>query len=471
MLKKVQFLQTLIVIILTIIMLIPTTLGVYPPAKGAKISGGSLNQSILTLNNPVTNEGRKAAPPEKTLKSSAVSFEVQAYLDDGLTKPLDSREQSARCKAGESFYIKINALDAKGNIDPNTYFNTPGKTNIQGTVIALDAITHQQYGAEDFPNIETSSMTDIAPGVAKAEAVFYNTGKIQLVFSNSLGGAVVSNEIGTFIPDHFAVVSNSGTPVLTLRGNVDQYDLLTDEQRTWGYIEEPIILQFTVQALAKNGRITRNYDGMIEASVAGWGLSAKGGGGRDFTSRLNLTGSSVFSHGISEFKGSIWVKEDPVLRSQDLIEDLHLTVNPHDPDGISLTTPALAKVMGQNGLLPGPYRLYSRVINVIGGYFTERKVGLRVQLEIWDGHNFVVNSLDSQTQVELVEAPSPGNPLILTIAGNPVTFNEGRGNISVTLNSLVNFSDGSGKDYITYLATKNPHLRTTGALAWSSKVQ
>ncbi|MHB1404025.1 MAG: DUF6701 domain-containing protein [Desulfitobacteriaceae bacterium] len=469
MFRKAQ--RTFVVIILIIVTLIPSTLGVHTIAEVAKKTEGSPHQPLLTQINSVANEGKEVAQPEKALKSAAVSFVVQAFLDDGLTKPLDTREQSARCKAGQPFYIKVTALDAKGNIEPNTFFKTPGKSNIQGTVVATDATTHQQYGAEDFPNVETNSMTDIAPGVAKARAVFNNSGKIRLAFSNSIGGAVVSDEIGTFIPDHFAIVSNDGTPGLTLRGNVDQYDLLTDEQWTWGYIEEPITLQFTVQALARNGHITGNYHGEVEPTVAGWGLGAIGGGGRDYTARLSFTGSSAFVHGTSEFKGSLSIKEDPVLRSQDLIEDLHITVNPHDPDGVSLSTPALAKVMGHNGLLPGPYRLYSRVINIVGGYFTERKVDLRVQLEIWDGHNFVVNTSDSQTRVELVEAPSSGNPPILTIAGNPVAFTEGRSNVSVMLNAVANLPSGSGKDYITYLATKTPHLRTTGALAWSRKLQ
>ncbi len=467
--KEREFKPGIILAFMVCLILVPANLGLNKNGKTAVPPSGRSGQVSLLGTNLLPSGPVQAVEPVKTAQSTAVKFHVQAFMDDALTQPLKSG--MAKCPAGRSFYLKVIATKEDGSIAADTYFNTPGKTNVTGSIIAFNTTTNEQYGKQDFPSLSTDNFMDISPGVAKAKAVFNDTGVIRLAFSNSLGKPVVSEDVGRFFPDHLVVSSNEGTPVLTIRGSVgSSYAQLADEQRQWGYIGEPMILQFTVQAEAADGQITENYNGQVEPTPAGWGLSATGNSGRDYTSRLRLSGNSTFNHGVSQFNGTLTLGEDAGLKGQELIQDFKVTVCPQDMDGATIEKTVGARVVGKNGFMPGPYNLYTGIIHVVGGYFNEAKVDVPVQLEIWDGRNYVVNTLDSQTRVELVEAPSPGQLPILSISGNEVAFTEGKGNIALSL-GVGKLSGMQTGEFVTHLASQTSYLRTTGVLAWSSTLR
>ena len=426
----------------------------------------SVKSIILTQEGAVATAGARpeTEPVQAPMPKNVTRFYLQAFQDAELTRAIKAEAPGAKWKAGVPFYIKISALRADGTPDMEVYFNTPGKTNVSGAIIAFDPVHGMQYGNTDFPQIRSEQITDVAPGTGKAQAVFYDTGIIQLAYANSLGVPVSSEAIGRFYPDHFNIMSQNGIPVLTMRGDISNNQAVSDGQLTWGYIGEPLSLTATLQACAANGQITENYEGIVEPDAKGWGLSVKGHDGRDYTSRVSITAHSQFKAGKAEFTATLTIAKELALKDQELISGLSVSICPADTDGASLKTPALAGVLGPTGFLPGPYDLYTGVISIPGGYYNQANVIVPVMVYIWNGTKFEVNTLDSQTTVKLNEIPAPDGATFLTILNGSFTVINGKASMSVTFDTKR--LTQTKEETVIHFQSAVPYLEATGTIAW-----
>jgi len=395
------------------------------------------------------------------------SFYLEGYQNYNsqtgqFSQPLNAPDAGSATKwiAGQPFYIKITARNADGSVYTPTYYNTSGKTNVTGSITAVDG-SGTPYGSQTFSI--NGALTDVpnSLGIGMAQAQFNDVGIIYLQFENNLQVASSSDFVGRFYPDHFTLIS---TPVLQLR--VDQGP--STSSSAWGYIGETMQVDLTLEARNISNNLTPGYTENFAKFIAGssgWNPMFKVGSA-DYTSRLNfLNSSGSFSNGHAILTSTMTLTQSNSLQSQEIISNLTLSVNPTDTDGVHLNTGSVQALVQS---VSPPYTLYGGRIHVSGGYYTQATVNVPVVVERWDGSKFVVNTLDSQTSVisgGFTEVG--GTPNVLSITG-AFQSSSGTGSLTVSNNGGNNITrtlalqNGAYPSYLDFLS---------GTLAWGQIVQ
>lgn len=430
---------------------------------------GNLGQGVQTS---VSNTFNVTAP------TGPAAFYLEGFKDSALTQPLNAPTAgtiSPVLAAGETFYIKATAKNANGSTYTGTYYSTQGKQNVTGTIYALDALGGQ-YGPDKFST--SGQLTDVpgSPGVGVIQAVFNDVGIIHLSFVNSLQVQSSSGFVGRFIPHHFTVVPLQGgyPSVVSVKWRASQGAGAAGS--TWGYIGEQMEVKVTLEARNKNDILTPGYTGEFakfvnsqsSGGVPGWNM-ALSAGGNDYTARISsFASSSGFSGGVGTAVATFSLAKDPGWQSREQVNNLTVSINPTDADGIRLANPVNAVVLYGATQVPGPYNLYGGRVRVLGGYFNQPTVNVPGVVERWNGQKFVTNTWDSVTtlaQGAMLEAGGPPNVLAINSAS---AFASGQGNISVTNNGGSNItrtladSPGVFPQYLDFLS---------GTLAWGQIVE
>ncbi|GAB6171441.1 hypothetical protein JCM15765_09190 [Paradesulfitobacterium aromaticivorans] len=427
---------------------------VYFHVEGEIRKGGSDNDKDENGNNKNSGDGGKGNESEKHWESIcgnsnvfniaviANKLKLEGFKDFALDQALDASDPNAtepKWKAGHGFYIKITAQKPDDTTDTSFSFDDlPAGWKI----VALDP-SGNPYPETVFAVI--GEPQQVSPGIGRINAEFNDVGIIKLRVDGIEGVESDSKSVGRFIPDHFELTAG---PVLKVRGDIgSEYDSLPDAERFWGYIGEPVDLQLTVKAVSANGRTTENYIGdfakfnsvLGSASNPGWGLKLSSDAG-DTTGRLQLSpGVGAFNEGVASLTAT--VKVGKASNSQETLTGLSLSVQPTDPDGVTLNAAAPALIIGRNNSLSGPFSLYGGRIHVIGGYYTEPTVTVPLYVERWDNGQFIKNTLDSQTSIPqggLTESGGPPN--VLSISNKLLEFRDGEEGLPITNNGGSNIT-------------------------------
>ncbi|MHB1407260.1 MAG: DUF6701 domain-containing protein [Desulfitobacteriaceae bacterium] len=372
----------------------------------------------------------------------ANKLKLEGFKDSGFTQALDASDTNAATptwRAGNEFYIKITVQKPDDTTDTSFSFDDLPEG---WKIVALEP-SGNPYPETVFATI--GEPQQVSPGIGRINAEFYDVGIIKLRVDGIEGVESDSKSVGRFIPDHFELTAG---PVLKVRGDIGpEYDSLPDAERFWGYIGEPMDLQLSLKAVSKYGRTTENYTGdfakfnsvLGSASNPGWGLKLSSDAG-DISGRLQLLpGVGAFNEGVASLTAT--VKVGKASNSQETLTGLGLSVQPTDPDGVTLNAAAPMLIRGRNSSLSGPFSLYGGRIHVIGGYYTEPAVTVPLYVERWDNGQFIKNTLDSQTSIPqggLTEFGGPPN--VLSISNKLLEFRDGEEGLPITNNGGSNIT-------------------------------
>lgn len=240
----------------------------------------------------------------------------------------------------------------------------------------------------------------------------YSNTKVGGKYGCNFGLVANTAGFGRFVPNEFVVLS----PVLTNRRAASCVP-----PSVFSYLDEGMRLQFTLQARAGGGNITKNYAGALaKLPLAANGSELNFGaavpipflpldGGRIYGSGFPTTWPPLgdASAGTVAFDGTLTVSSLNSPASNRVTPDgpfnnLALGIAPVDPDGVrilayDLDTDNLGgmdhKILERTTLYFGQLRL----IPVIGSELLP--LAMRIEVQRWNGSAFVTNGFDSCTQI------------------------------------------------------------------------
>jgi uncharacterized repeat protein (TIGR01451 family) len=355
--------------------------------------------------------------------TSVIGNCLTAPLDPGLSGLGDSFS-----KAGETFKATVTARTASGTATPSFGF---GSNNGTETVdLTHNRVAPFGVGTTDgtlsgTTSIFRSSFTDGSATVS--DLAWSEVGVITLTGTNSafLGNALTStgtsDNLGRFIPDHFAI-----TPGSVIEG-CDAGDFTYFDQ-------DGFATAFTLTAQNQTPATTMNYTGAFaKLDLTDW---------NNFTfTATGLPGGATLAGSATAPTGS-WSNGTAVVNAKHQVSrpaapaapaDITINAKPTDPDGVT-TVSAVAVHAATTALR------YGRLVlqNAFGPETETLAMPLTVQY--YDGTTFQTNDLDPCTTLSVLPASPPqwGNILL-----PPASYTDNL-EAGETAPTYTSFADGTG---------------------------
>lgn len=338
-------------------------------------------------------------------------------------------------RAGESFSATVTSINAQGDATPNYgKESTPEGVKLTSALVGgLGLVANPALAnADAFSTFDAGSATGTAfswneVGIVRLTA--------EVADGNYLGtGNVVgtpSANVGRFIPDHFKL---SGGALK------NRSDAGCTPDSAFTYMDEPMLLKYSLAASNTSGGTTQNYQGAFAKLNVG-SAAAHGFGVRDtassstLTSRLDvLSVTGNWSGGVADIDAAVSIARSSAPDGP--YNALRIGIAPVDGDGVRLATATLdldvdgnssndhAQIGETTRIRFGRLRLF----NALG---SERlPLAMPMQLEYWNGTAFVVNSDDNCTTLArstIAMAPDSGlAPCKTAFNEASIAFNGGK---------------------------------------------
>jgi MSHA biogenesis protein MshQ len=245
----------------------------------------------------------------------------------------------------------------------------------------------------------------------------YTNTKANGKYGCNFGLVSTTSGFGRFVPNEFAVVS----PILTNR-----HAAACVPASTFSYLDEAMRLQFTLEARAGGGNVTRNYAGTLAKLVL-----LEDGSELDFGAAVPAPFQALASNrivgasfpiawpamgdagaGAVNFDGSVSVSSLNSAASSRVGPDgpfagLALGVAPVDPDGVRILVYDLdadnsGGVAGPDRKAVGTTTQYFGLLRLVPAIGTELlSLSMRAEILRWNGTAFVPNGDDGCTQIPM----------------------------------------------------------------------
>ena len=435
-------------------------------------------------------------------------FDVQVSANPGA----QDEDGPAFIAAGENFTVNVRAVawddiagdddnddgapDGHGDNDPandadlsdndtlaSFGFERDSFGNLSGATLSLSGTLLAPVGGNDpglsFDGVDGNIVSSFSGGAgnsASADVYFADVGVIdisaEIVGNNYLLAGVTpssntisrSGFVGRFYPATFGASADS----------VDH------SCETFSYMEQPLNINYTVNALNSRAAITQNYEGDFASTVDVTLSAVTSSGAITFTPRVT-TGVSVFNwvNGVSTTITPLALNRDiapdgpfdTIVLGLESLEETRDGVELRDDDldlDTSLDTNEDSVNLGNTELRYGRLRLQSasgpEVVNLPVNFTTE----------FWNGSEFVLSADDGCTQIPLSAisftdtastTQTADTSLTVTVAASSTTA--GFGSVS---GGNVEFAGGDAQQFFTAPGAGNTGVITAGvditALPW-----
>lgn len=336
--------------------------------------------------------------------------------------PLGCAAADASCplfaRAGAPFPLEVGGALWVSDADTNRNDN-PITANFAASGITLTAnLLAPSPGVAGV--LSTSNVAVVSGGSTSFDQTWSEVGVLRIDASlpDYLGTGPLNGQsapLGRFAPDHFGLAAS---PSITVRSAIPGCAAPLGPT-TFQYMDEPFILDFSLQARALGNGVTRNYEGAFArldpTNPATLGLAVTDGS-HDLSARLSVSASGAWSQGqVIVTAPMTFARANPA----DGPYALALGMRPLDGDGTALPPSVLdLDIDGGSPVLPTHQRLNTDALamrhgrmalyNALGSELSALTVPLR--LEYFNGSGWMTNVLDDCTPLTLASQIFLSNP-------------------------------------------------------------
>ncbi|MEX1033070.1 MAG: DUF6701 domain-containing protein, partial [Cellvibrionaceae bacterium] len=378
----------------------------------------------------------EADDPAITVAGSSSEFVVVPYTfvittvetPGGVANPGTQAGGSGFVAAGDPFRVLVEARNQQGNITPN--YGNETETATESVSLGFDSLVFPLGGDDGaLGNIAAFTPTGTAGEFENSNVTWTEVGTLRVSASVADGdylgtGDVVgvpSGDIGRFYPADFGLASSP----------VENACVPDPPSTPFSYMDQPITVNYTVEARNRGGAIVRNYDeGLTDPYlVADTTLHAEADNdGTDLAARLIVTpGSWISGEFVVADSGANFARDDAPdgpfanvalgVRVEDLdsADFSTLDFKPGDSNNCVADGDCDSKLLA--GMLEARFgRLYAQ--DVHGP--ESSPIPMIWQTEYWNGSRFVINEDDDCSELPLSAVIFTGSTAVVDAANDTI---------------------------------------------------